>query len=333
MRKLLVIIVILALGFAGYWFAAARGIEAGLRAWFEARASEGWVADYGGLGTAGFPGRFETVLSDVMLADPDTGVAWTAPRFAILAKSARPNRITAVWPESQTVASPFERIDIGSERFDASIEFVPGPGLELRALETDLAALTLASTAGWQTRLETGHLSARASDLGENTYDLRFEASDVTPPAGLRRDLDPARLLPDVIGGLTAEAIVTFNAPWDRFSLEDARPQISALDLVDLRAEWGELELRAAGELSVREDGVPDGRITVKATNWREIMGLARNAGLLPEPLIPTIERALEVLASLSGPPDTLDAPLTFSNGVVSFGPIPLGPAPRLVIR
>ncbi len=333
MRKLLVFVVILALGFAGYWFAGARAIEAGLRGWFGARAAEGWVAEYGTLRTGGFPGRFETVLGDVTLADPETGVAWSADRFTILARSARPNRITAIWPEDQTIASPYERVAIGAQRFDASIEFVPGTSLEVRSVEADLAALTLASTSGWSTRLETGQVSALAAEEDERTYEIRFEASDVTPPSGLRRELDPARLLPEVIAGVTSRAVVSFDAPWDRFALEDARPRITSLDLEDLRAQWGELELRAAGQLTVRADGVPDGRITVKATNWREILGLARNAGLLPEPLIPTIERALEVLASLSGPPDTLDAPLTFSNGLVSFGPIPLGPAPRLLIR
>jgi hypothetical protein len=71
----------------------------------------------------------------------------------------------------------------------------------------------------------------------------------------------------------------------------------------------------------------------VKITNWRDLLRVARNAGLLPEPLMPTIERAFEILAGLSGPADTLDAPLTFAGGIVSFGPLPLGPAPRLVIR
>ena len=40
-----------------------------------------------------------------------------------------------------------------------------------------------------------------------------------------------------------------------------------------------------------------------------------------------------ELMAALEGPPNTLDAPLTFENGFISFGPIPLGPAPRIVIR
>jgi hypothetical protein len=102
---------------------------------------------------------------------------------------------------------------------------------------------------------------------------------------------------------------------------------------VDFRAQWGGIDVRAAGALTVAAGGVPTGRITVKITNWRDLLQVAGNAGLFPEPLMPTIERAFEVLAGLSGPPDTLDAPLSFANGIVSFGPIPLGPAPRLVIR
>jgi hypothetical protein len=333
MRRLLVIVAIAGLLWAGYWFAVSRGVEGGLRAWFAERATEGWVADYASLTTDGFPAYFETVLTDVALADPTTGVAWTAPRFAIEAQAFRPNRITARWPDRQTIASPWERIDVTAERFDASVEFVPGTSLELRAIEAHLAELALASTNRWNLRLGTGRLVAAAMDEAAHAYAVSFEASDLVPSQRLRRDLDPARLLPEEIDGMTIEAHARFDAPWDRFALERARPQITVLDLRDLRAKWGALELRAAGELSVGPDGVPDGRINVRATNWREILTLAGNAGLFPEPLLPTIERAFEILASLSGRPDTLDAPLTFRNGVVSFGPIPLGSAPRLAIR
>lgn len=71
----------------------------------------------------------------------------------------------------------------------------------------------------------------------------------------------------------------------------------------------------------------------MKATNWREMLELAVGAGLIPEGLAPTVERGLEVLAGMSGSPETLDAPLSFRNGYVAFGPIPLGPAPRFVLR
>lgn len=333
MRRLLVILAVIAAIFTAYWFAVARGVEGGVRAWFAARATEGWVAEYGMVSTSGFPSRFRTVVTDVTLADPETGVAWTAPRFAFEADAFRPNRITARWPSDQTIASPWERIAVVSDRFEASIEFVPGTRLELRALEADLAGVTLDSTGGWATRLEVGQVSAIALENEEDAYSLRFEASGVTLPESLRRSLDPARLLPEIVEGVVAEAEVRFDAPWDRFAIEDARPQITALDLGDLRARWGGIDVRAAGQLAVGPDGIPDGRITVKVTNWRDLLRVARNAGLLPEPLMPTIERAFGILAGLSGPPDTLDAPLTFSRGIVSFGPVPLGPAPRLVIR
>jgi hypothetical protein len=333
MRRLLVILAVIAAIFTAYWFAVARGVDGGLRAWFAARAAEGWVADYGTLSTSGFPRRFRTVVTEVALADPETGVAWTAPRFVFEADAFRPNRIAARWPAEQTIASPWERITVASDRFVASIEFVPGTRLELRALEADLAGVALDSTAGWTTHIGVGQVSAIALEGERNAYSLRFEATGVTLPEGLRRSLDPARLLPDVVEGAVATAEVRFDAPWDRFAIEEARPQITALDLGDLRAQWGGIDVRAAGELAVGADGVPDGRITVKVTNWRDLLRVARNAGLLPEPLMPTIERAFEILAGLSGPPDTLDAPLTFSRGIVSFGPVPLGPAPRLVIR
>jgi hypothetical protein len=333
MRRLLVILAVTAAIFSGIWFAVARGVDGGLRAWFAGRVADGWVAEYATLSTTGFPRRFLTVVTDVTLADPGTGVAWTAPRFAFEAAAFQPNRITARWPGEQTLASPWERIAVTSETFEASIAFVPGTRLELRALEATLAEVALSSTLGWDTRFETGAASATAIEGAPNAYRIRFEARNLTLPADLRRTLDPARLLPEVVEGMTAAAEVRFDAPWDRFAIEEARPQVTALDLGDLRAQWGGIDLRAAGSVTVGPDGVPDGRITLKITNWRDLLRVARNAGLLPEPLVPTIERAFEILAGLSGPADTLDVPLTFANGIVSFGPLPLGPAPRLVIR
>ena len=132
---------------------------------------------------------------------------------------------------------------------------------------------------------------------------------------------------------MVIEANVTFDAPWDRHAIEDRRPQITALDLRGLRATWGRMELEAAGDLTVDAGGTPDGRITVRAVNWRDMIGVVRASGLVPEGFIPTIEAALEALAGLSGRPDTIDAPLSFQNGFVSFGPIPLGRAPNLTIR
>lgn len=328
------VIVLAAFGlWAGYWAVGSIALERGLSGWLEDRAAEGWVAEYSDLAVEGFPTRFETTFRDLELADPETGVAWQAPTFRIEAASARPTRITAVWPPEQTVASPLERITVTSATMRAEIGFEPDTALALETSDFALSDMRLVSTAGWEAALADGTLTTNQAEGVENGHDIRFEASSVLPAEPLRVSLDPAGVLPETVETLRIAATLGFDAPWDRFAIEQARPQVTSIDLDELQATWGQLDLRAAGELAVDGQGVPEGRITVKATNWREMLGIARNGGLLPEALAPTVERALEILAGLSGPPDTLDAPLSFQNGLVTFGPIPLGPAPRLVIR
>ena len=101
MRLLLAVIVIAALGWSAYWVIGQRGLEQGLADWFEARRAEGWVAETSDLRVRGFPNRFDTGFSDLLLADPETGLAWEAPYFQLSALSYRPNHVIAVWPEEQ----------------------------------------------------------------------------------------------------------------------------------------------------------------------------------------------------------------------------------------
>ena len=90
---------------------------------------------------------------------------------------------------------------------------------------------------------------------------------------------------------------------------------------------------RAAGELQVDGNGTPDGTLSVKAVDWQKLLDLAVASGLLPEDLRPSTENALNLIASLKGPTDTIDVDLTFRRGGVFIGPIPIGDAPRIIIR
>ena len=333
MRRLLLIPVVLALLWVGYWAIGAVVMDRAITGWLAARERDGWVANYSDVEVSGFPFRFETVVRDLELADPRSGIAWTAPAFRFTAQGIRPTEITAIWPETQTLATPFERIDITSERMQGQIAFAPNTGLALRASDIALQDVTLTSTLGWQAAIDTGTLVTRRSDRAADAHDIDFEATGVRLADSTRRRLDPARVLPDEIGVLSLDAWVDFDAPWDRRAIEQARPQVESIEIGDLRATWGDLDLRAAGDLIVDTEGVPTGEVVVKATNWREMLTIAEASGALPSGLVQPLERAFGLLARLSGPPDTLDAPLTFRDGRVSFGPVPLGPAPRIVLR
>jgi hypothetical protein len=333
MRKLIWLIVIAAALWSGYWYAGARGIEAGLRGWLEARRAEGWQAEVAEIGTGGFPLRFATALEGVALVDPGTGLGWEARGFRFEAPSYLPTRVTATWPETQRILTPHERVDISAARMQAALGLMPGPNLTLDTAEATLADISLTSSADWTASLESGSLSTARTEEDPLAHDIRFTARNLVPARFLLVELDPTGRLPKAVDALELDLRAGFDAPWDRQSIEDRRPQPTTLEIRKLRAEWGEMLLEAAGDLTVDEEGIPEGSITVRAVNWREMLQVARAGGWLPEDFLPTVERGLEVLAGLSGNPETIDAPLTLRGGYVTLGLVPLGPVPDLTIR
>ncbi len=333
MRALIGVVVVLVTLWSGYWFVGSRGVEAGLAAWIDARRAEGWVAEYSDISTIGYPNRFDTTISDLALADPATGLAWNMPFFQILTLSYTPNHIIAVFPGNQTLASPHERLTITSEVMRGSVIFVPDTTLQLQRSSFELEDVRISSSKNWTTRIEAGQLATRQADGNTDVHDIFFEATGWMPSDALLGFLDPGNLLPETLGGTTIDLSVTFDAPWDRFALERRRPQPTALELKTLRAEWGELLLEGAGTLEVDRAGWPTGTIDLRAKNWRGMLRIARQTGAIPATIAPTVETALEVLASMSGNPETLDAPLTFRSRRMFFGGFPIGPAPNLSIR
>jgi len=333
MRKLLVVILGLFLAWGGYWFIGSSTAQRAIAGWLDARAAQGWVANYSSVKTRGFPHRFDTTISDLELADPGTGLAWSAPFFQILTLSYTPNHIIAAWPHTQTIASPYEKITVTSDRMIGSIVFQPKTALTLLRTSIELDNFGLASDLGWSAQVEKGRFATRQTTARENAHDIYFEATGVQPSVAFRSRLDPAGLLPKTVTTLKLDTTVDFDAPWDRFAIERRRPQITALKVNDLTATWGKLDLRAAGKLTVSPDGQLNGQIMVRARNWREMLAVAVDAGLVARTISGTLENALAFMAGASGDPDMLEAPLKFRNGSLSFGPIPLGPAPRLKIR
>jgi hypothetical protein len=333
MRTLTAVVIIAALAWGVYWYVGASAVENGLRNWIEQRRTEGWLAEYTTLNTRGFPHRFDTTITDLELADPRSAMAWSMPSLRVISLSYRPNHIIAIWPKEQIFASPWQKITMTSDDMRASLVFEPGTALTLQRSSFVLGNVSLSSSLGWTASLESGEFHTRQTVGVENAHDIYFEARNLRPSDGILAALDPARALPDVFTSLKIDGTVAFDAPWDRTAIERRRPQPTALKLRLAQASWGALELKATGDLEVRADGTPEGQIMIKAVNWREMLQIGVSTGLVPENLSMGLERALEVLAGMSGSPKTLDAPLAFRNGRVFLGPIPLGPAPRLQLR
>lgn len=348
MRRLngfIALFVLAVLGWSGWWFIAAAGWQGGLEAWFAARRADAWVAEYSDLKVRGFPNRLDTTITDLELADTRSGLAWRAPFFQFFSLSYKPQHIVAVWPGNQSIATPRERINITAGDMRGSLVFTPGTALTLERMVIELESLGLASSDGWQSALEHAQFALRAleeqggrearqaQDAQNPLYQITFSAEGLKPASRLVASLSDLALLPERMEAASLDANIRFDAPWDRFAIERARPQPTRIDLKLLKADWGDLELWMAGALDVDAEGLPSGKITLRARNWRAMLALAAEAGLLPEGLRATLESAVGTVAALSGDPDNLDATLNLSGGRIALGPIPLGPAPKLRLR
>ena len=333
LKTLFVIILVSLIAGSGWWYAGASTTERMLAGWLEDRRAEGWLVNYEGLDTSGYPTQFATVIAELQLADPETGWAWTAPEFRLTQSSYRPDQIRADWPPTQTLASPFERLDIVSAAIWAELDIQPANNLALDASSTVMQDVRIDSTEGWSMALSEGQVQVMRQDGQEATYDVLFEAQGMSPPQAVRTRLDPAGLLPEAIEVARYEAVMAFDRPWNLSAVERARPQITTLDLQDLRAEWGEMLLRASGALDVDAEGRASGELAVRAENWQAMLEMAARSGVLTETLARGARSALGFLSGMSGRPEDLDATLRLQDGFVFLGPLPIGEAPRLILR
>lgn len=333
MRLLLAIVLALAAAWAGYWFIGSTALETGIRTWFDQRRAQGWVASYDDMGVSGFPNQFVTSFTDLRLGDPASGVTWEAPFFQISTLSYTPNHFIAVWPHDQRLETPDGAFAVASSDMRASlvIEASTAVGLKRATLTATDLAVTPAQIGGAPLSATSLHLAAeRDEGAGDPRYHLGLAAQDVAPPAPLVALLRTGDIVPRVIDSVVADLTVTFDAPWDRFAVQDTRPQPTRVEIRRIDATWGAMMLEASGDLDIDAMGTPMGTITVTAHHWREMLDLAQGAGLLTPDMAGNIERAL---AALESDGKVLELPLTLKTGQIWLGPLPIAEAPVLRLR
>lgn len=332
MKWLAGILVVAAALWSAIWFVGAGGVKAGMGAWFEDRRDAGWQAEYADLSVNGFPNRFDTSFTDLRLADPNTGWAWEMPFFQILALSYRPNHIIAVWPQTQRLATPFERFDILSEDMRASLVVHPDSRLAIARSNLDIKGMVVEIAGAPFARIDGLRAAFHQQETPEE-YHIALRGDGVVPPAMLRMHLDPEGILPPALSAVNLDMKVTFDRVWDIGALENARPQPTDIKLKLAEAEWGPVGLMMAGDLVVLPDGTPEGEIAIKAKNWRQLIALVRATGQVPEGIMNGVEEGATFAATLSGNPKSLDVTLKFRAGAMWLGPIPLARAPLIRLR
>ncbi len=333
MRRLVRVLIFLAVVWSGYWALAGYGVRSAIAGWFAHQQNLGWQADYSDLEIAGYPWHHKTRLNHVALADPVNGTAWSADWIEFQNPAIWPGRQILRFAETPQRLSYFDQTAIiRADGLQAELNLRPGVALELENMALSSGAWSV--TQGG-TDIAAGKSLGLIMEQGvpPETYAIRVSSDAFTPGEDLRALMRSAASLPQAFKTLELDMNVTFDKTWDRSALEERRPQPRMIDLHLAEVQWGELRLFATGELEVDDQGIPVGEIAIKAENWRDMIAMANAAGALPDQAVDPVTRALNLLAGLGGNPNALDLQLNFRDGFVALGPLPLGPAPRLILR
>ncbi|OIQ33522.1 MAG: hypothetical protein BM562_00350 [Alphaproteobacteria bacterium MedPE-SWcel] len=337
MKRGLKILVGTALVWTLYWVVAGWGLRQNVAAWFDAQAQLGWQVETRSIAPAaplgGFPTHHRTRITAPALVDPATGAAWRADWLDIESPAIWPGRQVLRFADGQQRLSYFDRTAvITTEGLQAKLTLAPGLALEVEDMGLTAAAWSIGD--GQTPTLGAADLSLRmVRQQSSQTYRITAEARDFRPGAELRRLLRSAPDLPQTFEVLTLAADVEFDTPWSRSALETRRPQPRRIDLERMELRWGEMRIKSTGQLDVDEAGIPTGALALQVEAWAAFLDLAVDTGLLSPGARNQASRVVAMLARASGNPEDLDITLGFRGGYITIGPIPLGPAPRLILR
>jgi hypothetical protein len=326
MRVFLWIGVVLGVLWGGYWVVGARVIETGANKWVSDMQAQGLAVAQDDIAVAGFPSRFDLTVTRPRIADQVTGWGWKAPFAQVLSMTWKPWHVIAVLPQDQEIDAPGQRIALTTSKMQGSLRLAPSTDQSLAEVVIEAHDVALVSDLGWQVGLTSAVLAL--GKVGTNGFDQRLglDISDLRPDATLTAQLPD---LGDVISKLHLDSVLALSAALDRHA-GATQPRVTGVTVRDFSMIWGSLRLSAKGQVRPGRDGLAEGQIDFAIEDWRQVPALAVALGLVRPEMGQSLTNGLDVLAQSGGNPDVLNLALTFADGWMSLGPIPLGPAPVL---
>lgn len=329
-RFALKLLVLFAVVWGGWWYLATSSVHNRLNTWLEDRRAEGWQAEIASVTRAGFPLRITTILTDISLVDPQTQGSLRVPALTLSSPIYWPGHASVQLPADPLVFTAAE--DTATLNWDganAAVRLHPGTALQLETLSASSRNLSFELKDGQlisMANLQADVAQARAPE----TYEIDLTATGLSfGPAFTGVLVRPAGT-PDAFEPIIADMTVTFDRPWDRSAMQGTRPQPRMIRINELAANYSHTGMTASGEMSVDAEGVPTGELRIKVRNWQEIFELMVASNTIPPEWAPVAERMLQSMSDLQG---ALDLTITAQSGQLRMGFLPLGPAPRLVIR
>jgi hypothetical protein len=330
------LLVVLAAGYAAYWFYVAELVRQGIVDWIEARRQEGYSVGTDRIGVSGFPFTIRARLDGAVMAQDRAQPGWEL-RIPVLVGEALP------WsPDRWTLAG--ERggrlhLDPGPARPSATIEAarlggrvaptatgeaaaggttveVTGDDVTVQA-EQRLRIARAAVSAALPAKARVGHLEiwSRAA--------LQLDQVTLPTSAGpLGQTVDQLALTAAVKGSVPPGTLRDALARW--------RDDGGTLELESFRLAWGRLLAVANGTLALDEQLQPIGSLSATIQGQNEILDSLAAAGTMKSGDAQLAKIALGLLAKpgSDGRPQ-IAAPVRIQNSEVYLGPARIARLPR----
>lgn len=311
---------------SGYWVWASRGLTAEVARWSEKRRVEGFVIEYGGPEVGGFPLTLTTQITDPAVARPD-GWLWEGPTLDGETPLWAPNRLRLTFPGlhrlSHPESGPSATVEAQADAAEAEARVqVDGEPESFRARIT---GLTLANEVSGS--LAVALLSADYGPPGLG-YDgkvkipLQAEVSELLLPEALDRpfgrQVEQSSLLAEL------------NRPppwqWTPEALEVWRKSGGKMEVERFNIVWGSLQLEATGTITVDRELRPLGAFDARVVGLQESLDALAAAGAIPQDQVFALQLLLLALSSETDAQGrkVLEVPLSFQQGRLFLGPIPL---------
>jgi hypothetical protein len=328
-RWLVGVLIVLAVLWCGYWYAASKVAAMGIEKVTAAVAAHGRTAGCGTQAIAGFPLSLDVQCSDAKLAGTDLSadlgqIGVTAPLYY-------PGHVEANLTAPLTLNAPGLGLAITASwsaaraRADVGLDGLSGASAHL-------AALTLEQS-GDSVRLPFRKVSADEAEIvaapGEtDDYRLAVSARDVV--------IEPAsgQKLPVLAGAVDLSAL-KFGRSLGTDPAQAIHTWIGkggAIDLTRLTLFLGPASVSASGPLTLAPDGLLSGTLTVRLVGLDQLPDILE--GIKPgsrdrvAQFVATVSAFTKAVKTEEG--EARETVLTIKDGTVSVGLIPVGKIPAV---
>ncbi len=319
-------------GYTAYWFGTAAGVESGLVQWMEDQRRAGVQIEHSGLETKGFPLSLTVAVNKPIVSQgvEEADWAWSSTRIEAAAGLFGLDEpvIDAIGPHRLLVSRGVMTGDwlVTTERLVVRPSLSTDGVTQVEALVQDGVAAEQIDGDTYAAKTITLSLRPQQSDDGDqDLIHVSASADDVTLPPRASGPLGPSVDKATLVGTVQGPVPSRFDAK----QLTTWRDAGGTVDVHALNLNWGGVDARAEGTVSLDQQLRPLGALTSRVSGFNTLVDALVEGGVVRRKDSGMIKAVLGLLARRDDEGrKVLKVPVTAQDGMLTMGPIPLLPLP-----